>query len=74
MQELEEEVQELRRKLERAEARLNQRDGGAGTLAREVALEKELDDLHAKLLNTRQDKQVLENSVRVSDFCASRTL
>jgi hypothetical protein len=64
VRELEEEVQELRRKLERAEARLTQRDGGAGSMAREVALEKELDDVHSKLLNARQDKQVLENSVR----------
>jgi hypothetical protein len=64
VQQLEEEVQELRRKLERAEARLAQRDGGAGSMSREVALEKELDDVHAKLLSARQDKQVLENSVR----------
>jgi chromosome segregation ATPase len=45
--ELEEEVQELRRKLERAEARLAQKEGSAGVLAREVALERELDEVCA---------------------------
>lgn len=63
--ELEEEVQELRRKLERAEARVAQKDGGAGSLAREVSLEKELDEVHTKLIAMRQEKAVLENSVRV---------
>lgn len=83
--ELEEEVQELRRKLERAEARLvtifsclsfcylshilylqSQKEGSAGVLAREVALERELDDAHRKLAVLRQEKQNLEQSVKVT--------
>lgn len=51
--ELEEEIDELRRKLERAEARLAQKEGNAGSLSREVALEKELDEAHEKLLSLR---------------------
>jgi hypothetical protein len=64
VQELEEEIDELRRKLERAEARLAQKEGNAGSLSREVALEKELDEAHEKLLSLRQDKTTLEASVR----------
>lgn len=62
---MEEEVQELRRKLERAEARLNQKEGTVGVMTREVQLERELDEAHDKLLAVRKEKQDLELSVQV---------
>lgn len=62
--ELDEEIQLLRRKLERAESRLSQKEGTAGSLSREVALEKELDDAHDKLSKLRLDKAALEESVK----------
>jgi predicted translin family RNA/ssDNA-binding protein len=43
--ELEEEIQELRRKLDRAEARLAHKEGSVGILTREVTLERELDEV-----------------------------
>jgi hypothetical protein len=62
--ELEEEVLDLKRKLERAEARLSQKEGSAGVMAREVALERELDEAHKKLAHLRAEKQGLELSVK----------
>ncbi len=55
----------MRRKLERAEARLNQKEGTVGVMAREVQLERELDEAHDKLLGVRREKQALEMSVQV---------
>jgi hypothetical protein len=42
-----------------------QKEGGVGSLTREVALERELNDTQDKLNRMRTEKEQLENSVQV---------
>jgi len=62
VQELEEEVQELKRKLERADSRV--KEGTSGSLSREVALERELNEASEKINKLKAEKEQLDASVQ----------
>ena len=43
-----------------------QKEGGVGSLSREVALERELAEAQERLVQLKADKELLEASVKVS--------
>lgn len=61
---LEQEVMELRKKLERAEARLVHKDGSAGVLSREVEMENELREAQDRINVMKIEKNRLDQSVK----------
>lgn len=62
--ELESEVLELRKKLERAESRLSHKDGASGVLSREVEMENELKTAQDRIAQMKIEKNRLDQSVK----------
>lgn len=63
IKELEFEVFELKKKLDRAESRLLQPAGPVGSSSREVTLEKDLDYAHTLIAVMKKERKALEQSV-----------